>query len=182
MKMVCETERLFIRQWKDDDYKDLFEYASDPVIIKYLHFEPYKNEETAKERIKFIKEQYNQSEFFGEFPIELKAENKVIGAINIRQESSVAGGIIALGWVLNSKYHGKGYMTECVKEVFKYIKRNGLGKRIKATHDVDNYKSGNVMKRAGMTFEGISRKASDNNFHCRHDVANYSILDEEIVV
>ena len=36
------------------------------------------------------------------------------------------------------------------------------------------------MKRVGMTFEGISRKAGENNFHSRYDVVNYSILDEEI--
>ena len=36
------------------------------------------------------------------------------------------------------------------------------------------------MKRAGMTFEGVLRKAGENNFHARHDIALYSILDEEI--
>ena len=71
-------------------------------------------------------------------------------------------------------------MTECLKASFKYIKRNNLAKRIRAIHDVANTKSGAVMKRCGMTFEGIARKAGENNFHSRHDVANYSILDEEI--
>jgi len=36
------------------------------------------------------------------------------------------------------------------------------------------------MKRAGMKFEGILRKAGSNNFHLRHDLSIYSILDEEI--
>ena len=40
--------------------------------------------------------------------------------------------------------------------------------------------SGNVLKRAGMTFEGVLRKAGENNFHTRYDVALYSILYEEI--
>ena len=52
--------------------------------------------------------------------------------------------------------------------------------RVCATHDVDNIKSGNVMKRTGFVFEGISRKAGDNNYHSRYDVANYSKLYEEI--
>ncbi|MBQ7308252.1 MAG: GNAT family N-acetyltransferase [Clostridia bacterium] len=182
MKIIFETERLIIRQWKDEDYKDLYEYASDDETTKYLHFETYKNEQTAKDRIKFVKNEYLNNEMLGEFPIELKQEHKVIGAINIRLDTVKAGGIMIMGWVLNKNYRGKGYMTECVKEAFKYVKRNNLAKRIKATHDVDNYKSGNVMKRAGMVFEGISRKAGDNNFHSRYDVANYSILYEEIEI
>ena len=40
-----------------------------------------------------------------------------------------------------------------------------------------------MMKRAGMTFEGILRKAGDSNhIHDRYDIALYSILDEEIEV
>ena len=182
-KIVCETERLIVRQWEDEDFNDLYEYASDSVVTKYLHFEPYKSLQDAIDRIKFVKDVYVETKgIFGEFPIELKQENKVIGSVNIRLDSPKAGGIVMIGWVLNPRYQGKGYMTECVKEMFRYVKRNNLAKRIRATHDVDNYKSGNVMKRAGMVFEGISRKAGENNFHSRYDVANYSILYEEIEI
>ncbi|MBQ4535792.1 MAG: GNAT family N-acetyltransferase [Clostridia bacterium] len=55
-----------------------------------------------------------------------------------------------------------------------------MAKRIVAVHDVANPKSGNVMKRAGMTKEGVLRKAGKNNYHTRCDLAIYSILDEEI--
>lgn len=180
MEIKFTTDRLIIRQWEDKDYIDLYEYASDPVVTKYLHFQTYTDKNVATERIYFLKNKYLEDNKTGEFAIELKGENKVIGAINLSRDTFKAGGIIALGWVLNRNYQGHGYMTECVKETFKYIKRNNLAKRIRATHDKDNYKSGEVMKRVGMTFEGISRKAGENNFHSRYDVVNYSILDEEI--
>lgn len=73
-------------------------------------------------------------------------------------------------------------MTEALVGMFKYIKSRHIAKRIIAKHDVENFKSGNVMKRAGMTFEGVLRKKSSNNYHPRHDCALYSILDEEIVL
>ena len=85
-----------------------------------------------------------------------------------------------IGYVLNPNFQGRGYMTESLVGFFKYIKRNKIAKRIVLRHDVDNVKSGNVMKRAGMTFEGVLRKAGVNNIHSRHDLAVYSILDEEI--
>lgn len=73
-------------------------------------------------------------------------------------------------------------MTECIKEMFKYVKRNKLAKRIVARCDTENIKSEAVMKRCGMTFEGIARKAGENNIHLRCDFASYSILDEEIEI
>ena len=89
-------------------------------------------------------------------------------------------GEIEIGYILNPKFQGNGYMTESLLGMFKYIKNKQLAKRIVLKHDVDNFKSGNVMKRAGMTFEGVLRKAGNNNYHNRYDIAQYSILDEEI--
>lgn len=180
--MIFETERLVIRQWEDKDYKDLYEFVSDKEVTKFLLYKTYQSEEEAKQRIKAVKEEYSKLNGYGDYAIELKAEKKVIGSVNISLHSKKAGGIVSLGWSLNKKYQGKGYMTECVKEVFKYIKRNNLAKRIVAFHDVENFKSGAVMKRCNMTFEGIARKAGENNVHFRCDIANYSILDEEIEI
>ena len=180
MKLIYETERLIIRQWEEKDYADLFEFASDPNVTKYLHYPTYTNENTAKERIAFLIEKYETGGIAQEYAIELKDSNKVIGSINIGSYTKTAGGTIRFGYTLNTKFQGKGYMTEAVKGLFKYIQKNNLAKRIEATHDVSNEKSGNVLKRVGMTLEGVMRKAGENNFHTRYDVALYSILDEEL--
>ena len=177
---ALETKRLILRQFKPDDLEDLYEYASDPEVVKFLEFKKYESLADAKNRIKDLKEKYLLNDKIGDYAIELKNEQKVIGSIGIMLRCKEAGGVVSLGWVLNKKYQGFGYMTECVKATLKYIKKNKFAMRIQAAYDVDNVKSGNVMKRVGMTFEGISRKAGDNNYHSRHDVANYAILYEEI--
>ena len=180
MKIIYETERLIVRQWEDDDIYDLYEYCKNPETAKFLHFEPYKSIEDAKIRIQNIKTKYLECGHIAPYAVVLKAENKVIGDINIVSHTKPAGGCVRIGYVFNQKYWGKGYATEAVKGVFKFIKQNKIAKRIEATHDVSNEKSGNVMKRAGMTLEGFLRKAGENNFHSRYDVALYSILEEEI--
>ncbi len=180
MKIKFETERLIVREWEEYDYKDLFEFASDSDVTKYLLYKTYESQEDAKLRIETLKEKYKTENRYGDFAIELKTENKVIGCISIILKSVQAGGIVELGWTLNKKYQGSGYMTECIKELLRYIKKNNLAKRIEGRHDTQNIKSGEVMKRCGMTFEGIARKSGDNNFHSRYDIAIYSILDEEI--
>ena len=182
MRTLYETERLKIREWKLNDYNDLFEYVSNPVITKFLTFKTYEKKQEAKDRIKHIQNKYQNNNVFTEFAIELKQEKKVIGSIMLMLKSKRAGGVIELGVTLNDKYQGNGYMTECVNNMFKFIKSNKLAKRIEAMCDVENIKAENVMKRCGMTFEGILRKAADDNLHERCDLALYSILDEEIKI
>lgn len=37
--MIAETERLILRRYKNSDLEDLYDYLSDPDVVKY---EPYK--------------------------------------------------------------------------------------------------------------------------------------------
>lgn len=181
METIFDTERLIVRRWKDSDLQDLSEILFDSEVIKFLPCNSYYNLDQVKERLSFLIRNYEgDNAQVGNFAIVLKNSNKVIGDLGINYKSKKAGGILSIGWSLNKKFQGFGYMTEAVKEMFRYIKKNKIAMRIYATHDVDNIKSGNVMRRVGMTFEGISRKAGENNFHSRYDVANYSILFEEI--
>ena len=180
MAKIFETDRLIIREWERKDRDDLYEYASDPIVTKFLTFPTYTSMQDADDRINFLLESYKNEEYKQDYAIELKSERKVIGSIGIVQHSAKNEGMAEIGYCLNRKYQGHGYMTEALTGYIKYIKEHDIAKRIVAEHDVENIKSGNVMKRAGMTFEGIRRKAGKNNLHSRHDLASYSILYEEI--
>ena len=180
MSILYETERLIVRQWEPKDYKDLYEYASDNNITKFLSWQPYTSLDEAVSRINFINQQYAENIITVDYCIEVKELNKVIGSIGIVRYQEKNEGEVEIGFILNSQYQGKGFMTECLVGMFKYIKQNKIAKRIVLKHDVENIKSGNVMKRAGMTLEGILRKAGKNNHHSRYDLVVYSILDEEI--
>ena len=180
MKIIYETDRLIIREWELKDKEDLYEYASDPIVTKYLTFPTYLSTQEAEDRIAYLLDCYKTNNFKQDYAIELKSEQKVIGAIGIVNYTGNAEGIAEIGYVLTRLFQGNGYMTEALKGMFKYIKEHNIAKRITAEHDTENIKSGNVMKRAGMTFEGIKRKAGKNNLHSRHDLAVYSILYEEI--
>ena len=180
MSVLYETERLMIRQWESKDYKDLYEFASDENVTKYLSWPTYTSLNDAIERINFLKQQYSENSPTVECCVELKENNKVIGSIGVVRYKEKNDGEVEIGYILNPKFQGQGYMTESLVGMFKYIKQNKIAKRIIVKHDTENIKSGNVMKRAGMVFEGILRKAGKNNHHSRCDLALYSILDEEI--
>ena len=178
MNIIFETERLKVREWQDSDADDLYEYASNEDVTKFLTFPPYQSKQEAYDRITFVKQQYSENSILGDYCIEHR--NKVIGAISLVHYTPKNQGEVEIGYVLNPKFQGQGYMTEALLGMFRYIKQRQIAKRIILCCDVVNTKSSNVMKRAGMTFEGVLRKAGANNYHTRHDLALYSILDEEI--
>lgn len=180
MNIIFETERLKVREWLETDSQDLYEYASDKNVTKYLNFPTYQSIQDAKDRIAFNQQQYLNNSVGADYCIELKTAHRVIGAISLCHYKEENQGEVEIGYVLNPKFQGQGYMTEALLGMFRYIKQRQIAKRIILRCDVVNTKSSNVMKRAGMTFEGVLRKAGANNYHTRHDLALYSILDEEI--
>ena len=183
MEQLYKTDRLVIRRWRDADAADLFEYCGNAEVTKYLPFPTYTSVADSYTRFADMRGRY--AKYDGgdrnanvDFAIELGG--KVIGSVGFVGYRESAGGVVEIGYLLNPKYQGKGYMTEVVLGMFRYIKQNKLAMRIEAKHDVENPASGCVMQKAGMKFEGVGRKAFDNNNGKRRDVACYAILIEEI--
>ena len=76
--ITIETKRLILREWKESDLNDLFEYASVPGVGENAGWSHHKNIEESRFIIKNVlqgKEAY---------AICLKEDNKAIGAIELR--------------------------------------------------------------------------------------------------
>jgi len=185
-EIIYETERLVIRKWMLTDAADMFEYAADPEVGKYI-FPPHKTIEDSIERINDVFRRYGQADRYTmpedkiDFAIEHKSEQKVVGSISFSKYTERSGGTAEIGYALGAKYWGNGYMTEAVKGMLSFIKKQGIAKRIEARHDTENVASGKVMERAGMKFEVIQKKPSGtNNLRGHGDSVLYSILAEDI--
>ena len=167
-----ETERLILRPVTLDDAEDMYEYASDEETTYYV-FERHKSlSETEKSIVLYFLESP-----LGKFGIELKDENKMIGTIDLRRKKETSRGII--GYTLNKKYHGKGYMTEAGQAVLKLgFEVLGLD-CIAALHDERNAASGKVMQRLGMQKEGVLRHVEKWKKGEYFNDVYYSILKEE---
>jgi ribosomal-protein-alanine N-acetyltransferase len=180
--MIYSTDRLIVRKWEESDTKDLFEYCSDPEVTKYLTFPTYRSKDDALARIHAMHQAYEQycaghKDTNIDFAIELKSEGKVIGSVGFVGYKS---DVLELGYVVNPKYQGQGYMTEALKGMLQYIRKHNLAKRIEAKFDSDNAASGKVMEKAGMKFLEIRSKAICNNTNKHTDAIVYSILCESI--
>ena len=73
---------------------------------------------------------------------------------------------LEIGYVLSDYYWGRGIMPEAGKVVISYLFEEGFN-RIQALHDEENPKSGRVMQKIGMEYEGTLKqyeKRSDGKF------------------
>ncbi|MGP1438260.1 MAG: GNAT family N-acetyltransferase [Treponema sp.] len=169
MQKPIETKRLILRSFTLEDAKNVFEYASDPEVVKYLTWEAHKNIE---ESIHVIKTFYLND---NTFCIELKDEKKCIGAFELRPKED----IFSFGYVLNRKYWNCGIMTEVLQKMLE-ISFTTLGaKCFEGAYYEGNEASGAVMKKCGMAYQGIKRK-----FECKNNIfteIGYKITLEEYI-
>ena len=150
MKEV-ETERLKLRNWTLSDYKDMYEYARNPLVGPNAGWKPHKDENESKKIISMFIEDNDV------LAIELKTIKKIIGSIGLHKQNPDKNINILeqreIGYVLNPDYWGKGYMPEAVNGLLAFG-FNDLGlKLIWCGHYEDNYKSKRVVEKCGFNFK-----------------------------
>lgn len=172
-----ETERLILRQFKIEDYVEMYNnWACEDAVTKFLTWQTHTNQDVTKSVLADWISKYANKDFYN-WAIELKEENRLIGNISVvslREETLSA----ILGYCMGSKWWGKEIMPEAGKAVLKYLFEEVGFNRIAANHDKNNPKSGRVMQKIGMTYEGTLRNAGFCNQGIIDDV-RYSILKSE---
>jgi len=170
--MFIKTNRLLIREFEVQDWQAVYEYTSNPNVMKYIP-EGVFNEEQAK---KFVSE--NSGEKAKHFPIILLSEHMVIGHIVFHQY--FGDHTYEIGWILNPSYYNNGYASEAARAVLDYGFKEMKLHRIIATCQPENIPSYKVMEKIGMRREGYFKKCIPHNDEW-WDEYYYSVLDEEWV-
>ncbi|GIN73699.1 alanine acetyltransferase [Bacillus sp. J14TS2] len=175
---VLETERLRLRKLKETDVEDVFYYGSDAEVSRYVTWDRHQTIIDTKRFLEFAKGRYAEKQV-APWGIEWKETGKIIGTIdfiwwNPKHRSA------EIGYVLSRDFWGRGIMTEAAKEVIRFGFEEMDLMRIQARCLVENIGSSRVMEKAGMSFEGILRKAMFTKG--KHwDIKIYSILWEELL-
>ncbi len=165
--MNIETDRLMIRDFKLTDAEDLQEILGDEETMKYC--EPaYSAQKTER----FLKDFCVERK--GAVAAVQKETEKVIGYILFNQSSQ---NVYEIGWFFNRKYWGKGYAFEACSEIIDFA-FNELNVHKIFAETTDTVKSVNLMKKLGMTCEGIQRSHTKDCFGNWVDLHLYGILNE----
>lgn len=144
---MIETKRLVLRKFTEKDIIPLFLILKDEEVNKFLPWYPMKNiEETQKfYEVRYVSK-YAQPQGYA-YAICLKDDNLPIGYINVSMDDSYE-----LGYGLRKEFWHKGIVTEAGKAVIEQLRKDKIP-YITATHDIDNPRSGGVMKQIGMEYQ-----------------------------
>lgn len=112
---MLETKRLKLRNFKDTDIYELFDYRNNQLCAKYQRYDD-KSEKALSEFIKRNKDQHFLSETEQHYAITLKT-GELIGdvAIYFKKET------ITLGYTISYKHHRKGYAFEILSALVKSL-------------------------------------------------------------
>ncbi|WP_099468823.1 GNAT family N-acetyltransferase [Konateibacter massiliensis] len=172
------TDRLILRRFCVEDAERMYRnWASDDEVTKFLTWPSHGSAEGTKQLIEVWEKEYNNQNTYN-WAITLKNEtDNPIGSIGIVEQNEAVDKV-QIGYCIGKKWWNQGITSEALQAVITFLFEQVGANRIEAKHDTNNQNSGSVMKKCGMTFEGILRQ-SDRNNQGICDTSYYSILKSE---
>lgn len=143
-----ETERLILRKLEEtpDDFNAMFAILSDREANTFLPWYPAENLDDVRQHVRErYFDQYAAPSGY-RYVICLKSDNIPVGYVGMSNDDSRD-----FGYGLRSDFQHRGIATEAARAVVERIRNAGYS-YITATHDVNNPRSGEVMKKLGMKY------------------------------
>ncbi|MFV8369417.1 GNAT family N-acetyltransferase [Flavobacterium sp. LB2R40] len=170
-----ETERLLLRRVDNNDIQEIFALRSNPETMKFIPRPLVKTDEEALAHIAMIDTKIENNEGVN-WAITFKNETKLIGIIGhyrIKPEHYRA----EIGYMLHPEFHGKGIISEAVKEVVNYGFNVMKLHSIEAIIDPENQGSAKVLEKNNFVKEAHLKENEffDGRFI---DTVIYSLLNK----
>ena len=144
---TLRTVRLILRKFTENDLEALYKIYSDEEVNTFLPWFPLKTMEDASTFYhKHFKNKYYKECSYN-YAICLMEDNYPIGYVGVDTDD-----IYEIGYGLRKEFWHRGLVTEACKAIIEQLKKDGIP-YITATHDVNNPRSGNVMKQLGMRYQ-----------------------------
>ena len=158
-QMALATERLILREWRDEDREPFARVNSDAAVMEFM---PAHLTREASDALVDRIEEYFAEHGYGPWAVEVKATGEFIGYIGLwtpRFEAHFTP-CIEIGWRLGTEHWGKGLATEGARAAMQHA-FGVLGlKELVSFTSVQNLRSRRVMEKIGMT-----RDAADDFDH-----------------
>jgi ribosomal-protein-alanine N-acetyltransferase len=156
---MLSTERLIIRPFQKNDYRDLHDYLSLKEIYQFERGEPI----SIKKAKQFASEWSKGKNFWA---VTLKDDSKkLIGQISFFPTKPDSFKTWEIGFIFNPAYQNKGYATEGTRALINYAFTKLDAHRIIAHCSPENFPSWKVLEKCGMKKEGLAKQ----DFYLRDD-------------
>ncbi len=180
--IITETDRLLIRNWRDEDIDLFHEINSDPKVMEF--FPSRRDRQQALEVMQTIQRRIAETGY-GFFALESKADGVPIGFGGLAIagiEPLMPADTVEVGWRLATRYWGKGYASEAGSALLRVgFAERGL-EEIVAFAVTANRRSTAVMERIGMAHDPDRDfdhpRVPDSHPHLRRHVL-YAVTADE---
>lgn len=153
MSTELETDRLLLRQWREEDLDPYARLCADPEVMRYLPG-VLTREESAKQIERFVR--HWEEHGYGLWAIEEKKTGTFIGFIGLLRQDDWSEGEhkVEVGWRLDRSFWGNGLATEGALASLRYGFNRLKLPRIISICDPRNSASWRVMEKCGLTYQG----------------------------
>lgn len=172
-----ETADLILRPVSRKDAADIYAYASDPEVARYVLWDPHTSLSDTRGYIRYLRRMYRQG-LPSSWVMELKSAGKVVGSIGFVWYSP-ENRSAELGYSLARSCWNRGLATQALSAVSRAAFAALPLNRMEAQHDLRNPASGRVMEKCGFRREGILRSRIYNKGEFV-DVALWSLLRSDL--
>jgi RimJ/RimL family protein N-acetyltransferase len=150
--MTIETERLRLRNWREEDAEPFIRHLNTPEVMRWLGGvrTAAQQRESVRERFMRWQEEYG----FTFWLMERKADGELLGLCGLKiadDEGSPVEGELEIGWRLREDAWGQGYAKEAAAASLDYAFGSLNAERVVALTVEGNAASWGLMRRLGMT-------------------------------
>jgi ribosomal-protein-alanine N-acetyltransferase len=159
-----------------EDAADVFEYAGDAETVEYMLFDRHTS---IYDTVNFLSGRlaaYENGTSY-DYAFVLKETGKMIGTGGVFNAKNLPHSA-EIGYILNKKYWGKGYAAEGMRAVIDFLFDTLRVHRVEAYHRKENPRSGRVMQKLGMTYEGTSVDAMFIKGEYR-TIVRYAVINDK---
>lgn len=143
------TERLILRIFKEEDWKDLYELYGDPEVVKYTIFTPFTEYETWQKIASFTGHWSFRG--YGPYALEEKQSGKVVGFAGPYFPPQWPDPEIQ--WSLSKNFWGRGYASEAVLRIKNILNESMPDTSFMSLIHPDNIASKKLAEKMNAVFE-----------------------------
>ena len=150
MKIILETERLFLTEFTAEDTAFIIELLNSEGWLKYIGDRNVRTEEAALNYLQNGAIKSYAENGFGFWKVILKGKLIPAGMCGFEKREQLKN--VDIGFAFLPQYEGSGYAYEAAKPTYEYGFKIGF-KTISAITTSDNLKSIALIEKLGMRFE-----------------------------
>ena len=167
-----ETQRIILRQWKDEDYPKFAALNADLSVMEFFP-KPLIHQESddMADKIRSLLEQRG----WGFWALELKGNGEFIGftGLHIPTAKLPFSPCVEVGWRFAKRYWGFGYASEAASEALRFAFNSLKLDEVVSFATLRNLRSQSVMRKIGM--------ANINQNFLHPDIDSDSLLSEHVL-